>query len=271
MPLCAWHRSWLRCDAGYARLINDRLVRRRSAPVFGSNMTSVIDHEPAAQAPVWRAVRKHAWRERWIGLWAEMAERPEREVPKRADAEPIGNLAGNQRAKNAAIQAAAVDEREGKQFELERRARATEPRGARNHADRFGGDDGKEIANGRLAGIRPQIGEGHSLELATEGGADPGAGDAKRVSARGIDGKNERVGKHPADRAGLDLATLRCRPAAAPTVPIIEQFAGRRVFHGRLCATVRRVRCRALPIWDMAAGFLRARGLRSRARAAGEH
>src|SRR5262249_2864265 len=93
---------------------------------------------------------------------------------------------------------------------------------------------------------RPQIEKAVALELAAEQRADPGAGDAERMPPPRVEGENERIGKHAADGAGLDVATFRGEPPPPLLVPIIVQLAYRRMLHRRPCPA--RVRCSAVTV-----------------------
>src|SRR5262249_60583607 len=114
---------------------------------------------------------------------------------------------------------------------------------------------------------RPQIEKAVALELAAEQRAEPGAGDAERMPPPRVEGENERIGKHAADGAGLDVATFRGEPPPPLLVPIIVQLAYRRMLHRRPCTA--RVRCLAVtvPVRDRAAAFSKPRGECSRGRA----
>ena len=69
------------------------------------------------------------------------------------------------------------------------------------------------------------------LQIAAEQGADPGAGDAKRIAGGGVIGQHEDIAEQFAHRAGLDLAAVRRARVAALFVPICEKLAVRRMFH----------------------------------------
>src|SRR4029077_12704876 len=98
-------------------------------------------------------------------------------------------------------------------------------------ADRLVGDDRQELAHVAAARGRPQIEKNFVLELAAEQRAEPRAGDAERMAVRGLEGEDEGVGEHAADRAGLDIGALGRRPPGAPLVPIVEHLAYRRMLH----------------------------------------
>ena len=84
----------------------------------------------------------------------------------------------------------------------------------------------------RLSGAN-SAGEAGVLEVAAEQGADPRAGDAKRVAGVVVVGQHEDVAEQFAHRTGFDLAAVRRARIAAFRVPIGEKLATRWVFHAR--------------------------------------
>src|SRR5207248_3234732 len=114
--------------------IKDRLARTGPARI-----PAVIDDQPVAKPP-----ERHGWGERrWagrIGLRAEIADRPERELSQRAGAEPAGRLPGREGAENARVGAPAMAERQEQQFELKCGSVGAGSRPAGDDADGFAGD-----------------------------------------------------------------------------------------------------------------------------------
>src|SRR5260370_18529081 len=83
---------------------------------------------------------------------------------------------------------------------------------------------------GAVRGL-PKVHERLPLQLATEYGADPRAGEPERVIDLAVERENEAVAQHAADGAGFNIAALGRQAIAAPFIPIGKQFTGRWIFH----------------------------------------
>ena len=137
---------------------------------------------------------------------------------------------------------------ERKQQQLEIRLRALLGPGARagDGRDRLVGHNPGHFTQDLAALEVPELHEGFALELAAEQRAHARAGKPERMVRLRIESDDEAVAEDVPDGARLDVAALRREPAAAPFVPIGEQLAGGRAFHGPALSHLvasRAVRC----------------------------
>src|SRR4029079_16454919 len=77
----------------------------------------------------------------------------------------------------------------------------------------------------------PQLVKALALELAGEQRAESGSCKAEHRRYGTVRLEHECVAQDLADCSGLDVVALRRKPRAAAIVPVLEQFAVRRVFH----------------------------------------
>jgi hypothetical protein len=129
------------------------------------------------------------------------------------------------------VRLAAVAQGEQHHLEIDpglARRRSDEPD---HHARRVVRHDVEAAACLRRIGVRPQACERAVFQLASEQGAQPGAGQANDGPAIAIELQDEGVGKDVPDRAGLDLGAIGRGAGAPERVPVREQHARRRLFH----------------------------------------
>src|SRR5262245_48701315 len=180
--------------------------------------------------------------------WRALDRRPE--MPKRAEGEalqrhgtdPIGNHERRERTKHAPMRPSTMAQRQQHELEFERAAVSGSSACAGNHADRFIGDADEPLAHRRMASRFPQCDEALALELAAEQGADAGACEAERMTGAFVDGEDEGIAEHVADRSRLDLAAFGGCAPATPPVPICEQLTARSMLHGAPVSPSRTIR-----------------------------
>src|SRR5262245_57655619 len=97
-------------------------------------------------------------------------------------AEPVRHLGRSQCTQDAYVQTPPIGERQQHQLKFEPLALDVVAARARDRSDTFLRDHGKEFAELLLAFGVPEVGKGFAAQLAAEGRADAGTGNAERMT-----------------------------------------------------------------------------------------
>jgi hypothetical protein len=122
-------------------------------------------------------------------------------------------------------------ERQEQEFEINRFAGAVAAGRPSDRADALVGEDRKQTGDDGAAVGRPQPQKRFAFEFAVEQRAYPRPGEPDRVPVCRFEREDEGIAERAANGARFDLGTLRCRAAAALPLPIVVEFAARRVLH----------------------------------------
>jgi hypothetical protein len=136
--------------------------------------------------------------------------------------EPERWVERRQRSDHPQLLAAAMAQREQKQFDIRSQSFAGAGASARDHADHLLRYHGQKIPNRRTIARVPKLDESLAFELAPEKRTNAGPGQAKHRVRSDVPPEQERISESLADHTGVDIGAFGRHARAAPIAPMSE-------------------------------------------------